>query len=104
MVGRILRRELCGHLPYDFGTLDSPCTQPNERLEGEVPCEKEGQDLGLPEALRKAKGGLLSASVWVSRQTTLSWGQPLRACRSARVLLVAARGQQGRVRYPAQRP
>ena len=56
--------------------------------------KKEGQDLGLPEALRKAKGGLLSASVWVSGQTTLSWGQPLRACRSARALLVAACGDK----------
>ena len=61
--------------------------------------------LGLSEALRKAKGGLLSASVWVSGQTTLSWGQPLRPDRA---LLVTARvehyKQHGRVRYPAQRP
>jgi hypothetical protein len=89
----------------DFGALDSPCTQPNERLEGEAPTKKEGQDLGLPEALRKAKGGLLSASVWVSGQTDTVVG-PTSACLLGPVqaLLAAARGQQGRVRYPAQRP
>jgi hypothetical protein len=78
------RRELCGHLPYDSGTLDFPCTQPNERArcylhrKAKRP-QKRGVRLGLPEALRKAKGGLLSTSVWVSGQTDTVMG-PTSAC------------------------